>query len=299
MRIFSVIFTLALFLTLSAAEFTGSHASVPAGTLQIIQIDNPNQIGDIYLFKTPEGKFILTDTGLTGTAENVLIPALEKYGVREIDCLLLTHFHSDHVGGALTLLNDPNFKIKKIICSPLPAKDCPERTAVRYQETIVQLAKLHQIPVHHTKIGEVIEFGKGLKAKIVGTANPGKKYILNSHSIVFHLTYGTFSALFTGDCGFQQEALILAGKHQIKSDVLKVGHHAGAGSTSERFLKTVAPKIAIVTMPKWLSEDPRGIRVEKMIRKHKIPFYRSWEYPELIVFSDGKTFGIAGAVPEK
>lgn len=292
MRFLSLFFSIAFFLTLSAAEFTGKHTTVPAGTLQIFQIDNPNQIGDIYLMKTPEGKFILTDTGVPRTAETVLIPALEKHGVKEIEYLILTHFHSDHVGGVLMLLNDANFKVKKILCSTLSPKDSPERFAVRYQDVIRQAAKLNGIPFIEVKTGDEIIFGKGVKAKIVGTANPGKKYILNSHSIVYRLTYGDFSALFTGDCGFQQEALILAGKHQIKCDVLKVGHHAGAGSTSDKFLNKTAPKIAIVTMPEWLSGDPRGIRVEKMIRKRKIPFFRSWECPELIVFSDGKTFGI-------
>ena len=294
MRLIITLFIFVLTLSLAAAEFTGFQQSSPTGTLQIIQINNPDKIGDIYLLKTPDGKFSLTDTGLVGTAEDVLIPALEKHGVKEIEYLILTHFHSDHVGGALVLLNDANFKIKKIICSPLSAKDSPERLAVRYQDTIRQLANLNGIPVITAKIGAEIDFGSGIKAKIIGTANPGKKFNLNSHSIVYRLTYGDFSALFTGDCGFQQEALILAGKHTLKSDILKVGHHAGAGSTSENFLNTVTPKIAIVTMPLWLSKDPRGIRVEKMIKKRKIPFFRSWEYPELVIFSDGKTFGATG-----
>ena len=178
MRFLSLFFCIAFFLTLSAAEFTGKHTTVPAGTLQIFQIDNPNQIGDIYLMKTPEGKFILTDTGVPRTVETVLIPALEKHGVREIEYLILTHFHSDHVGGVLMLLNDANFKVKKILCSTLSAKDSPERFAVRYQDVIRQAAKLNGIPFVEVKIGDEIIFGKGVKAKIVGTANPGKKYIL-------------------------------------------------------------------------------------------------------------------------
>ena len=64
--IITVIFVL-ISAFLSAAEFIGNHKTAPAGTLQIIQVDNPEEVGDIYLLKTPEGKFFLVDTGLLQT----------------------------------------------------------------------------------------------------------------------------------------------------------------------------------------------------------------------------------------
>ena len=155
------------------------------------------------------------------------------------------------------------------------------------------MAERKKIPARKMEVGDHLDFSCGITADIVGAAEPKSKIRdLNGHSLVFRLKYKNFTALFTGDCNFQEEQRILKTGLPLKSDLLKVAHHAGAGSTSEKFLDSVAPKAAIANMPAWLSEDPKGKRVEKMIRARKIPFFRSWEYPLAVVFSDGKTFGI-------
>ena len=68
-----------------------------------------------------------------------------------------------------------------------------------------------------------------------------------------------------------------------------MAHHGGAGSNSEKLIDAAAPSIAIAPQPKWLGVDQRGIRVEKLLKKRKTPYFRSWEY----VFSDGESFGIS------
>ena len=109
---------------------------------------------------------------------------------------------------------------------------------------------------------------------------------------MFQLKYKEFTALFTGDCNFQEEQRIFKTGFSLKSDLLKVGHHAGAGSTSAKFLDSVSPKLAIACMPEWLSNDPKGKRVREMLQQRNITFIRSWEFPDAVVFSNGKTFGI-------
>ena len=75
--------------------------------------------------------------------------------------------------------------------------------------------------------------------------------------------------------------------------MLKVAHHAGAQSSSAEFIAMCSPQILVTTMPEWLSYDPRGIAAEtRLFKKKRIPFFRSWEYGDLIIFSDGKSFGV-------
>ena len=71
---------------------------------------------------------------------------------------------------------------------------------------------------------------------------------LNESSIVIKLTYGNTSFLFTGDATMNTEQGLEMSGYDLKSDVLKVGHHGSAGSTADSFLDAVAPEIAVISV---------------------------------------------------
>lgn len=54
--------------------------------------------GDCLLFKSPSGRFLLVDGGPTDSGTAVLA-ALNQLGVKEIDTLIVSHAHEDHIGG--------------------------------------------------------------------------------------------------------------------------------------------------------------------------------------------------------
>ena len=225
-------------------------------------------------------------------AEKRLLSACERHGIREIDTLIITHFHIDHVGGSLALLNDPEIKVNKLFYASMPEKEIPGYFTAEIYRRVMSIAKRKNIVIRKLEVGDKLDFSSGVTAVVAGAAEAGSKdKNLNSHSLVFRLEYGDFTALFTGDCSMQEEPRVMASGIPLKSDLLKVGHHAGANSTSDRWLDVISPKVAIASMPDWLSRDARGIRVEKMLKDRKIHFFRSWEYPDLTIFSDGKTFG--------
>lgn len=276
--------------TAFAAKYTGWSETPPAGTLRIYQIDNPEQIGDIYIVIAPNGTVSLVDTGVVATGETVLIPALEKLGIRRIDQLIISHFHTDHAGGAVTLLADPEFSVGKVICTfPEEAQIIPGSELNLYR-ALKMLASRRGMPWVQLTVGDRIDFGGGVSAEVVGSATPGIRDH-NGLSLVFRLVYRDFSMLFTGDCSFAEEKLILASGKNLRSDVLKIAHHGGAGSNSEAFIDAVSPRIVVASQPRWLALDPRGIRVEQMIRQRNRPYFPSWKYPGLVVFSDGSSFG--------
>ncbi|MCI5779600.1 MAG: MBL fold metallo-hydrolase [Lentisphaeria bacterium] len=273
-----------------AANYTGWNDQVPAGTLRICQIDNPEQIGDIYLVIAPDDTVSLVDTGVITTGETVLIPELEKRGIRRIDRLVISHFHSDHAGGAVTLLADPAMAVGRIFCTFPPEEQVAPGTELRLYRALKTLAARRNIPWVQATVGDSIDFGAGVSARVVGAASAGIRDH-NGLSLVFKLTYGKFSMLFTGDCSFAEEKLILRSGADLRSDVLKLAHHGGAGSNGDAFLDAVKPRFAVATQPEWLSLDPRGLRVNGMLKKRQWPYFPSWKYPDLVIFSDGENFG--------
>lgn len=289
MKKIAVFLAVCRFVTAIAAEYAGWSGPPPVGTLQIHQIDNPEQIGDIYIIIAPDGTVSLMDTGVISTGETVLIRALEKRGIRRIDQLLISHFHSDHAGGAATLLADPKFTVGKVICTFPPEDRVASGSELKLYRALKMLAARRNIPWVQLTVGDSIDFGAGVVAEVVGAASPGIKDH-NGLSLVFRLRCKNFSMLFTGDCSFAEEKLILASGKNIRADVLKIAHHGGAGSNSDAFIDAVSPQIVVAPQPKWLALDPRGIRVEEMIRKRNRPYFPGWKYPDLVVFSDGLKF---------
>jgi competence protein ComEC len=71
---------------------------------------------------------------------------------------------------------------------------------------------------------------------------------VNENSLVVLVEYRTLRALFMGDAGFQSEARLLAEGVDLHADVLKVGHHGSAYSSSTVFIEAVHPRIAIVSV---------------------------------------------------
>jgi hypothetical protein len=131
-----------------------------------------------------------------------------------------------------------------------------------------------------------------VKIEILAAAKPEIKVpnYINNNSIIMQLRYGKFTMMFTGDAGFEEENRVIAKGKDLTSDVLKAGHHAGAGSTSIPWMHAIDPQVAIAPMPAWLSKDPRGERVENQIRPTRIKFFRTWEYGHIEVQTDGQKF---------
>ena len=268
--------------------------------------------GDIYIITTPDNKITLVDAGWGDRKQDdnkyyitVLFPAIAEQKIKHIDRVIITHPHGDHIGGLPFLLRKKEITIGEVCWSYLdPAmlkKTGP--SSVKYQNEVIALCKERSIPIRDLKDGEVLTLGKNVTATVLTTGfrKAGRHNWLNNQSVVFQLKYGTFTMLFTGDCGFEEENYLmkLYKPQVLKSDVLKLGHHGGAGATGEKFLMTVAPKAGIAPIPDWLLIDPRGVRVNKLLKSKNIPYFTSCDHPLLSVVTDGKTFEMINIVYPK
>ena len=219
-------------------------------TLEIISFDIGQ--GDAILIKTPENQTMLIDGGPNNKVLQKLgqyLPALTK----RIDIVLLTHPHADHVTGLVEVLK--RYDIGAVILSGADLK-----TDV-YSE-FLKIIKEKNIPVVIAEAGEAIHFGSaiaGLEFDILSPEQAGDLVFnnksegfgsggndVNDTSVVGKLMFKNFSILLTGDATSKIENRLLIYGENLKSDILKVGHHGSKYSSSLLFLKFVSPKAAII-----------------------------------------------------
>src|SRR5580698_5961224 len=89
---------------LMLAMLGGAMAAPRSGSVRPLQIYFVDvEGGQATLFVTPSGHSLLIDTGWPGFAgrdADRIVEAAKAAGIERIDYVLLTHFHTDHVGGA-------------------------------------------------------------------------------------------------------------------------------------------------------------------------------------------------------
>jgi competence protein ComEC len=190
--------------------------------------------GDAILIRTPEGQNILIDGG----EDNKLLSQLANvlpWWEREIDYLVITHYHADHMMGFIELLN--KYKVKNILVSSHQVDD------FLYNIWTEKLIKNNLKPTIVTA-GEKFVVSEDLFWQILLADNYHEDY--NENSVVIKLSYKNQDFLFTGDLGEEGEQKLLASNFNLEADYLKVGHHGSRYSSSEAFLRAVEPTICII-----------------------------------------------------
>ena len=196
--------------------------------------------GDSIFIEVPNGNQILIDGG---PGDKILAKLGRElpFWDRSLDLLVLTHAHVDHVGGLLEVLK--RYHIDAILESG-EVYSTPE-----YQEWH-RLIKEKNIPVFIARRGQVVYIGKDIK---LGVLSPFENYngvsLKNPHeaNVSTKLVFGKTSALFMGDAEKSIEyRLVEENSSELKSDILKVGHHGSKTSSSADFLKAVSPRFAVI-----------------------------------------------------
>lgn len=200
--------------------------------------------GDCCLITTPNHKTILVDSGGSinedefDVGKRTVLPYLLTHKIRTIDVVFISHFDADHCNGVKALIE--NIWVKKIIITK------QKETSKEYLE-ILKLIKKKNIEVQIVKQGDVIKPDKGVIFKILYPNISTNLNGLNNNSMVLKLQYKKFSVLFTGDIEKEAEQdIVNVYKENLKSTVLKVGHHGSKSSTTQELLNMVKPKIALI-----------------------------------------------------
>lgn len=145
-------------------------------------------------------------------------------------------------------------------------------------------------PVVYPRAGMVWRTNDGVTLTFFGPQLlfiTGSRNDINNNSLVFMLQYKSFRMLFTGDAGAEAERRVLGEGIDLHADVLKVGHHGSAYSSSPELIAAVHPKYALISVGRHnLFGHPAPATIETLQRGGATVF-RTDEYGAISIVSDG------------
>ena len=269
-------FGMAVLLSAVAAQGSAQAKKADAGNngLRIYFVDVEG--GQSTLFVAPDGESLLVDTGSpdpkspNAPRDAGRIAAMCKQaGVTKIDNLLITHYHSDHVGGLPQLV--AMVPVGRFIDHGVNREDATVQgsapTIAGYDAYQKVLAESHAdhltvkpgdvLPVKAMHVEVVSADGKEIqKALAVGgeqnaacAASPTKELenSENDRSIGMVITFGKLRILDLGDLTWAQERPLMCPVDKLgKVDVYIVSHHGLDRSGSPALVDAIAPRVAIM-----------------------------------------------------
>ena len=174
---------------------------------------------------------------LFSTAKKVL----KQKNINSLDMLLITHNHTDHMGGVDVITEA--IPVKTLVIPDLKYTD--ERTDKR--ERAIKNVKAAGGKCVTAKKGSKFTVGE-FEFSVLGAYYTEKDE--NDRSIVTKAQIGKWRFLFTGDAQESTERRLLEDEVNVKCDVLKVGHHGSMYSSTEEFLEAASPSLAMISCGK-------------------------------------------------
>lgn len=222
-----------------------------------------------------DGKAMLIDGG-NADDSSLMYSYLSRLGITYLDYVIGTHAHEDHIGGIAGALN---------YASPGQVF-CPVTSgSTRAFNNFVKSVRNHGKSITVPSVGDRFNLGSA-SCQVLGVNSTSDT---NESSIVLRITYGNTSFMFTGDAEREAENMILNRGYDLRSDVLKVGHHGSASSTSYYWLRQVAPKYAVISVGKGNSYGHPTETVLSRLRDADVTTYRTDLQGDIICTSDGQT----------
>lgn len=211
-----------------------------------------------------KGKSALIDTGgkvdydekeSSSISKYTTIPLLKSLGIKKLNYIFLTHGDNDHAGETIYL--EKNFQVINIYLNQGDEQELEQKI----RKEIKKIKKVKQ--------EEVFQVGNFTLHQI------NKKWENeNTGSSVFYVKHPKLTALLLGDATIKTEEY-LQKNYNLKVDVLKVGHHGSATSTSLSFLKEATPRLAIISVGENNRYHHPSRKVIERLIKQNIPYLQT------------------------
>jgi beta-lactamase superfamily II metal-dependent hydrolase len=315
-----------LVVVLGAAGYAGWKYVLPwwktkpppasGGELQVHILDVGPGNGDSILIIAPGGKTVLVDAGDTGKGK-VVLEGLKRYNVQQLDYFIATHPHPDHLGGADEVFK--GIKVLNAIDNGL-APDLPESLVAQNKTTTTAGKKpapkkldksatvtkfydeykdaITQSGAHYEKAlpGTKLDLGGGTRLTILAPNEPffTREHmktggnVTNANSVVIRLDYGDFSMLLPGDAEEQTEHQLLTKDVNLKTKIVKLGHHGSKYATSQDLIDRMKAEVAIVSCGAWNRYGHPSQAVLDRLRAANVKLYRTDLQGEITITTKGR-----------
>lgn len=222
---------------------------IPLLTVFFIDPSHGSYSGDAILVRTPGNSYYLIDGGDRGSSwscgEDEILPLLDSLGVTELNGIVGTHPHADHIGGLIAVLDA--MPVGTVWDS---GYEHTTQTYEDYLEAILDNGADYVTP----RRGDLLSWDDEITVECIHPVDPvsDRGNPANNASVTLRITYGEVSFLFTGDLETDGgEEVILQALAQgyiddISAQVLKVGHHGSYTSTSQAWLDAIQPEYAAI-----------------------------------------------------
>ena len=210
---------------------------------------------DSIVVQTPAGHALLVDAGgrlerggqgndssAESIGDRIVVPFLLRNGIHRLDAVVVSHPHGDHVGGVAPVLR--RLRVAEVA-------DGGQRYGGHAYRDALATARAQEVPIVYPRAGSEWRLDDGVSLHFLGPSLPfiaNSRNDINENSVAFILRYRSFCMLFTGDAGATAESRFLEEGVDLRCDVLKVGHHGSAYSSSPAFVAAVRPRYAFISV---------------------------------------------------
>jgi len=227
---------------------------------------------------------------------------------KELEIVVLTHPQADHLNGLIPVLEQ--YQVNYFIASPAGNSSAgfkklkelieTKKIAVKnlYSGGKISLARFELLALWPEKSWLLAHLDSSESAPAFAKASVGEAVLgaqtstnLNDFSLVFHLKYGEFDALLTGDADERMQDEIMAVSAVPEVEVFKIPHHGSKTGMKEEFLEKVSPELAVISVGKNSWGHPAEEVIEKLSNL-EIKILRTDENGEIEIVSDGKSWQI-------
>ena len=234
-----------------------------ARNLEVYSIDVEG--GQATLIVSPSGESMLIDTGWGGFNKrdaDRIVAAAKSAGVKKIDYLLITHYHSDHVGGVPQLAE--KIPILNFVDHGASVEDSKAAqvlvngyTTFRDKGKHLEVKPGDTVPIKGIDVKVLTSAGKAIDKPLPGAGQPNPECgsfqmkevdkSENAQSLGVLVTYGNFRMLDLGDLTWNKEKDLVCPVNKIGPvDLYVVSHHGLAQSGSPQLLHAIRPKVALM-----------------------------------------------------
>lgn len=253
-------------------------------TLDVVFLDVGQ--GDAALITFPNGRTLLVDAGprtaYVDAGRYTILPHLQRRQIRRIDAVLITHPHSDHMGGLPTLLR--HVQVRRVLHSGL------SHDSALYDETTHLLDSL-DVSYQALRVGDTLAIDPSVRIHVLHPDRPRFDSDPNASSIVLHVRYGRSALLFLGDAERDEERDIVRRYGELAAaDIVKIGHHGSETSSTTLLLSRVmkSSTIAVVSAGERNRFGHPDSVVVRRLRSQGATIHRTDQQGALQIGSDGR-----------